>query len=170
MTTNTSVAMDITIYRNQLKLDADIETRKAGYFQVDKEHPEERNEAQMGLEDSDMRFFEGQCQQGINDLLLVLHRFVEGCSGETTMTTDSNNRVENTKQWVISLHFDSRRHIITRSLASLCHKYVLMHVLQAWAMMTMPNLVAGYTEQMTKAESAILQMVYRKEPPTLQPD
>lgn len=162
--------MDITIYRNQLKLDADIETRKAGYFQIDKDHPEERNEAQMGMEDSDMRFFEGQCQQGIDDLLLVLHRFVVGCTGEKVMGTDADNKREDTKQWVISLHFDSRRNIIARSLASLCHRYVLMHALQAWAIMTMPNLVESYASQMAKAESDILQMVYRKEPPTLQTD
>ena len=56
--------MDITIYRNQLKLDADIETRKSAMFQIAKDRPEELNEAQMGMEESDLSYFERQCQQG----------------------------------------------------------------------------------------------------------
>ena len=60
--------MEITIYRNQLKLDADIETRKAGFFQINKENTDERNESQMSMEDSDKAYFERQCQQGIQGL------------------------------------------------------------------------------------------------------
>ena len=52
--------MDITIYRNQFKLDADLETRKAGMFQISKDRPEELNEAQMGMEESDLNYFERQ--------------------------------------------------------------------------------------------------------------
>ena len=53
--------MEITIYRNQLKLDADIETRKAGFFQIGKDNADERNESQMSMEDSDKAYFERQC-------------------------------------------------------------------------------------------------------------
>lgn len=55
--------MDITIYRNQLKLDADLETRKAGMFQIAKDRPEELNEAQMGMEESDLTYFEGSASR-----------------------------------------------------------------------------------------------------------
>lgn len=160
--------MDITIYRNQLKLDADIETRKAGMFQIAKDRPEELNEAQMGMEESDLSYFERQCQQGVDDLLTVLHRFVTGCTGETPMGEAGNNKLENTKQWVISLSFDSRRNVIARALAGACHRFVLMTALHAWAVMTMPAMAEQYMARRNDAAAAIREMIYRKEPPTLQ--
>lgn len=164
--------MEITIYRNQLKLDADIETRKAGFFQIGKENADERNESQMSMEDSDKAYFERQCQQGIQGLMLILHKYVTGYKeGESVTGKDtSDNKRTDTKSWSLTLEMDSKRNIHAKSLAELCHKYVLLHVLHAWSVMTMPGMAQNYMERKVLAEAEIKQMVYRKELPTLQED
>lgn len=159
--------MEITLYRNQLKLDADLETRKASLFQIQKDSPEEQNEAQIGLDEGDMRYFERQCQEGIDALLSLMHRFVRGCQGEKTLEGNGDNKLENTKTWVISLDFDSRRNIIARSLANDCHQFVLYNVLHSWAVMTMPNLAEQYNSRKNEAALRIQKTIYYKEPPTL---
>mgnify|MGYP006982717802 FL=1 len=160
--------MDITLYRNQLKLDADLETRKASLFQVAKDHPEEQNEAQMGLEEGDKRYFERRCQEGIDDLLALMHRFVTGCQGEKVLEGNGDNRLEDTKQWVITLKFDSRRNIVARSLANACHQFVLLTVLHSWAVATMPDLAGQYADRRKAAGLLIQKIIYHKEPPTLE--
>ena len=160
--------MDITIYRNQLKLDADLETRKASMFQISKDRPEELNEAQIGMEESDLSYFERQCQQGVDDLLTVLHRFVTGCTGEKPMGEAGDNKLENTKQWVISLSFDSRRNVIARALAGACHRFVLMTALHAWAVMTMPAMAEQYLARRNDAAAGFWELLYRIVPPSVQ--
>lgn len=162
--------MELLIYRNQLKLEIDTETRKAGFFHVNPENQEAVNEAQLGTEFSDRSYFERKCQQGIDALLDILHKFVVSCNEEERELDSADNKLEDTKVWKLELTFDGRRNIITRSLASVCHKYVAYNMLYSWAVMTMPNLVGEYKEQRQQTLLDIQRIVYRKESPVLEED
>lgn len=160
--------MTIILYQDQLKYDVDTETRKSGFFQVDHTYQEAMNEAQMGDEDSDNDYFKRRCQQGVDSLIGVLHKFFTSCNDKTTDETKTgSNTLPSSNSWEIVLEFDGRRSVQEVSLASMCHKYVVYHILYNWAVMTMPNLVQTYANQRDAVRLRIQKMVYRKEPPTL---
>ena len=185
----------VRIYRKYLKLEIDTETRKAAFFQINDKNQEARNEAQIGNEFSDVMYFERACQQGLDDLVDVLHKFVtmvtvpdddteekiatlkpvseseeeDGDYGSDKISREKADGVSTRDVlWVISLKFDGRRNIISDALASACHKYMAYTMLYRWAVMTMPELAGEYEEQKNETQLEIQRIVYRKEPPRLE--
>ena len=160
------MSLELKIYRNQLKLEIDTETRKSGLFQVT-DNSENLLEAQIGNEFSDKTYFERKCKQGVDALLDVLHKFVVSCNEEEFLDSSGDNVNEDNKYWSIVLNLDSRRSVVTTALASVCHKYIAYNMLYSWAVMTMPNLVEEYKDQRAATLIDIQRIVYRKETPTL---
>lgn len=168
--------MDIRIYRNQIKYEVDIETRKAGLFRVETDNMEQLNEAQMGMELNDKYYFERKAKQGVDDLLDVLHRYVISCVEETgeeepdeEPAEPKDNALPNNKSWLLSLNLDDiRRSVNPTSLASLCHKYIAYNILYSWAVMVMPSLANEYKDQRQATYNDIQRVVYRKEAPVLE--
>lgn len=85
-------------------------------------------------------------------------------SGQDDSSSDDDFGLE-VVQWVLTLSVDSRRSMMPYVLADMCHKYVVYHVLYAWAVMALPSLAAEYKEQQETARLEIQRYVYRKELP-----
>lgn len=160
--------MDITIYRNQLKYEVDIETRKAALFQISQENQEATNEAQLSVEASDKAYFERKCQEGLGLLLDILRKFVTAYNDEEVLAEDADSQLVDDSTWVITLEFDSRRNVVASALAALCHRFLSRYFLYSWAVMTMPHLAEEYKSQLDKTTLDIKRMVYRKENPVLE--
>lgn len=157
--------MQISISCSSLKWDVDIETRKAGFFQVNKDAPEERNESQMGQEESDLHYFEQWAQTAVDELVAVLHRFAT-----STATSYDQPTTKKGKKWVVELSDNitgSPKEVISDSLNRLSHQFVLLSVLHAWAVMTMPSLAEQYAARKNATALEIKQFVYRKHTPQL---
>lgn len=164
--------ISITLFANQLVYDIQTETRKSGFFQINQDNPEALNEAQLGSEQSDTDYIVRRCQQGVDSLLDVFHKFVskaeiyETASSKKTGLEKDDDKITDIEKWVLALSFDGRRNIFADGLASTCHRYVEYHALYNWAVMTTPKLANEYLGQMQACELEIQKMVYHKEPPT----
>ena len=186
--------MKITIKKDRLRLDVATETRKAGMMQVASDMQEERLEAQLGGEFSDEAYFSRRCQQGVSALTDLLHKYITSIDYEYHTTTgegaiwsdapranQGDNALEYSginviddstaeeddvvMQWVFTLSVDSRRSTMPVSLADMCHKFIVYHIMYEWAVMALPSLASEYKEQQEAAKLEIQRYVYRKELP-----
>lgn len=155
--------MNIDLEWKYLKYDIDSETWKAARVHItDKTDPEIMNEAQSGTDQLDVDYCIRKCNQGVSNLLDVIHKFV------TVATTDQTNTLDrDTTKWTISITFDGRRNIDSKALANTFHNYVVLNVLQEWAKMAIPDMENTYVQRMAEERLKIQRIVYRKEAPVL---
>ncbi len=155
----------LTLNRNQIKYEVDIESYKASSMFL--ENSDARYETKMSMSDADKAFFERKCREGVDHLCAVLHKFFTSCNDTGKDSDEDDDEQEESYAWEIVLTFPGSRYTpIVSSMLSPCHKYVVSYVLSEWMNITIPSQRQKYLEDMALAEAEINNIIYRKDPPT----
>ncbi len=153
--------MVITLNRNQIKYDVDLETRKSAVMMQEK--GEKQFESQMGMSDNDKDFFERKCREGVDQLLDLCYKYVVSCNLETRALDNASDELDGECSWVITLSFSIRHNPIAGALREAFHSFVTNYVLNAWSELTVPTMQDKYTARLVKAADDIERMIYRKD-------
>ncbi len=156
--------MHITLNRNQIKYEVDVETHKSAL--ILQQNPDLQYESNLA-EDYDKAYFEQKCQEGVDQLLDIMERYEVSCNGVNQSSTSASDEAESNRTWEIILSFPGgRSYPIASSLTQACHRFVASYFLEAWATMAFPSLAAEYINRMTAAGMDVRKIIHHKKLPT----